>query len=260
MEPEPVRVCGHWQAETADKTTETADSVAVEEPPTPRVVVADIPEEVVGKTATPMAAEGAPSTPAQTHREQADSKPGTALWLSPGNPYLYTMKFWYLLCLPLLLSCGEASPLARNFKSFMTDREGLFRGFNLGDSYDAILNNEPAENRVYMDSVTLRYSFVFPQKQEFQVNYFFDNERLHEIHILAFLGTMEEGGQWFELFYDWYEKKFGKPLDEKGFMVFYGKDGITIEVYDESPLYESGVLRIWIYRENPEKQKDPPAV
>jgi hypothetical protein len=170
------------------------------------------------------------------------------------------MKLWHLLCLTLLLSCGESSPLAKNFKTLMTDREGLFRGFNIGDSYDAILYNEPAENRVFMDSITLRYSYVFPQKQEFQVNYFFENGLLNEIHILAFLGTMEEGSQWFDLFFDWYEKKFGKPMDEKGFMVFYGQDGITIEVYDESPLYESGVLRVWIYRENPPKQEDPPAL
>jgi hypothetical protein len=156
----------------------------------------------------------------------------------------------------LLSACGVGG-IDKHFQELLTDREGLFRGFNLGDSYDAILNNEDANKRTFIDSTTQRYIINYSESESYQINYFFESDLLKEIHVLAFLSSPEEAETLYTLFADFYSKMLGNPVEEKGFRVFYGPDGISIELYDESEIYNSGVLRLWIYKQGP---AHPPAL
>lgn len=148
----------------------------------------------------------------------------------------------------LLVSCDTA--LNKEFKRIMTDRPGHFRGFSPGDSYEAVLQNEPTEHRVFMDSTALQYKIPVSDSEYCQINYIFEGMILTEIHASVFLGKPDEGEDLAGLFRSFYEEKNQSPcLESRGALSCADTSGTHVEIYDETPLYESSAVRIWIYKE-----------
>lgn len=161
------------------------------------------------------------------------------------------MSMLFRLSLLMLLVWGCKSPLERGVEQILTDRDGYFRGFSPGDSYEAVLNNEDESFRIYMDSVALQYKIPLSDSEYCQVNYVFENMQLREIHALIFIGASDEGDQLFRLFSLHFEKIMGKPGESHGVTVFKDAQGVSVELYQESDLYEASVVRIWIYSAEP---------
>ncbi len=158
-----------------------------------------------------------------------------------------------------LMACG--SPLKKEFDLIMTERPGHFRGFSPGDSYEAILQNEPTENRLFMDSTALQYKIHVSDSEYCQVNYVFENMTLAEIHASIFIGKPEQGEALANLFRTYYEEKNQSPcIESKGALTCTDTSGIKVEIYDETSLYESSAVRIWVYTEKRFPESVSPAI
>jgi hypothetical protein len=148
----------------------------------------------------------------------------------------------------LLASCD--TPLKKEFNRIMTDRPGHFRGFSPGDYYEAILQNEPLDQRIFMDSTALQYKIQVSDSEYCQVNYIFESMILTEIHASVFLGKPDDGERLAGLFRNYYEKKSNTPcLESRGAVICTDTTGIHVEIYDETALYESSAVRIWVFKE-----------
>ena len=144
-----------------------------------------------------------------------------------------------------LWSCGD-DRLERHFKEIVEAESGYFRGSSPGDPLEAVLEREDGKALVFQDSAFAKFHFHYSDTEYYEVSYRFFEERLDEMHVQVFLGSEEEGALVTSLFSEWYTQRLGIEPEESRGTLYFENEEARIEIFDESPLYEAGVVRLTI--------------
>ncbi len=145
----------------------------------------------------------------------------------------------------VLWSCGD-NRLERHFKEIMEAESGYFRGNSPGDPLDDVLEREDGKALVFQDSAFAKFHFHYSDTEYYEVSYRFFEGYLDEIHVQVFLGSEEEGALVTTLFTEWYAQKLGMQAQESRGTFYFENQEARIELFDESPLYEAGAVRLTI--------------
>lgn len=142
-------------------------------------------------------------------------------------------------------SCGDKR-LEQHFKEIVEAESGYFRGSSLGDPLDEVLEREDGKALVFQDSAFAKFHFHYSDTEYYEVSYRFFEGKLDEIHVQVFLGSEDEGALVTGLFTDWYAQRLGTAARESRGTLYFENQEVRVEVFDESPLYEAGVVRLTI--------------
>ncbi|MBW7935616.1 MAG: hypothetical protein LC101_05745 [Flavobacteriales bacterium] len=154
----------------------------------------------------------------------------------------------------LFLSCTNKAQkkMAENFALIFNDEKGLLRHTNLGDPYFKVAKDEEAHIS-FQDETMIRSNYLMGDNEKYAFSYLFIDEKLNDIFVDAFLPTVSDGA----FLTEWMSKKLNAKFDfqgeEKG-TLRWDKDGISIELTDESELYGYGMVKI-LYFITPDSEK-----
>ena len=177
--------------------------------------------------------------------------------------FYHQQKKLSLALLPLLLivsSCSTKSNLKEFgsvFQSVVLNEEGVFRGFNLGDSKMDIQKKEIGKP-VEADSGYLYYEYKLDTTGSYNVTYNFDEKGLVEMQSDIFINRSDQAEAIFEKFKAYFDEHYGDSESKMGFTVWSVKsekfDEVKISLSDESTdiitNQAPGKISIWIYPNN----------
>lgn len=162
-----------------------------------------------------------------------------------------------LLITTFLIACGKKPNYEKSFTRVVGTGEHTFRSFNLGDSYDNVLNKEEASIIDYTDSIQIRCKIEDSDTETYQVTYVFDeNALLSAIRYDAYIGTIQDGAKLTNLFIDFFNKKYGATQEGKGFYT-WTKNNQSVELSDDSEVYGYGKVTLNIYKQTEPKESLP---
>lgn len=154
-------------------------------------------------------------------------------------------RIYFILLAVIFFSCGNSAQrqMAKNFAVVFNDEQGILRKNNLGDDYMKVMENETSERIIYQDETMIKTSYRFSQDEEYQFTFLFSNQKLNDIFCDVFLPKIEDG----KYFTEWMKKKLNAKYtylgEEKG-TERWEKNGISVELTNESDLFEYGKVRV----------------
>lgn len=154
-------------------------------------------------------------------------------------------RIYFMLLAVILFSCGNSTQrqMAKNFAVIFNDEQGMLRKNNLGDDYMKVMENETSEKIIYQDESMIKSSYRFSEDEEYQFTFLFNNQKLNDIFCDVFLPKIEDG----KYFTEWMKKKLNAKYtyqgEEKG-IERWEKNGISVELTNESDLFEYGKVRV----------------
>jgi len=141
------------------------------------------------------------------------------------------------------------------FENVVRSDDGLFRGFNLGDSISAVVAKEPGKP-IEEEKNYLYYEYKLDSTATFNVRYTFDERGLNEIESDIFIvndTNLAEGT--FNKFKKYLDEHYGESKTERGYNVWsvksekYGE--VMIDLNNELPAFNAknaiGKISLWIY-------------
>jgi hypothetical protein len=140
----------------------------------------------------------------------------------------------------------------------MHSENGVFRGFNLGDSLSFVQKSEPAK-AVESDNGYLYYENRIDSSSSeigtFNVTYNFDETGLNEIQSDIFIKNADNADAIFDKFKSYFDELYGKSETNMGYTVWTVKsskyNNVRISLSDESADFSvdkaPAKISIWIY-------------
>jgi hypothetical protein len=166
-------------------------------------------------------------------------------------------RIYFILLSVVLFSCGNPAhrKMAKNFAEVFNDEQAMLRKNNLGDDYLKVMENETPERIIYQDETMIKTSYQFSEQEEYQFTFLFTDEKLNDVFCDVFLPKIEDG----QFFTDWMKKKLNAKYtylgEEKG-TERWEKGGVSVELTNESDLFEYGKVRI-LYFSTPASEQLP---
>lgn len=162
-------------------------------------------------------------------------------------------SIWIVLVSALLLaSCGgkKVNLFKNDFNGLVEHKsgDGFFRGISPGDSILRVLDYENEANRLFMDSLVVRYRIMVSDSEFYDINYGYDHEIVNLIKFEAVLPQIPDGDLFFDKLEVFFTQKCGDPVIEKGVYSWMSKDSISVELYNESEEYGYGSVIMYIYK------------
>lgn len=159
-----------------------------------------------------------------------------------------SLIFSSVVIIATLLSCGggQKKSFEKNFAAVTGDDAHSFRNVNLGDGYMDVMKNENPDFLEYQDSTMIRYTIHYTDSEEYKFAYLFTADKLSEIQFDAYLGQISDGEKMSALLKKRFDKKYGPMLEEQGFLT-WNKEGVSIELLDESELFGYGKVHLLIF-------------
>lgn len=155
--------------------------------------------------------------------------------------------FYFTLAIALI-SCGNPAhrKMAKNFAEVFNDEQAMLRKNNLGDNYMKVMENETPEHIIYQDETMIKTSYKFSEQEEYQFTFLFTDQKLNDVFCDVFLPKIEDGN----FFAEWMKKKLNKKYtylgEEKG-IERWEKGGVSVELTNESELFEYGKVRVFYF-------------
>lgn len=158
---------------------------------------------------------------------------------------------FFIFFLVLTSSCSDnLSKYGDLFAQFMLTEEGLFRGLELGYSYDKVSQIEEIAPEK-SDSDFMLFSGVIGKSGVYSIRYGFEEAKLFEILVDAEFSDIEEGLKLLKGFRDYFNDRYGLYIKDGGYLVWKGnsKDNpdSVIEMTDESEFSDFGQLFLSFY-------------
>jgi hypothetical protein len=166
-------------------------------------------------------------------------------------------RIYIVLLSVFFFSCGNPAhrKMAKNFAEVFNDKEAMLRKNNLGDEYYMVMKNETPERIIYQDETMIKTSYKYSEHEEYQFTFLFSNNQLSDVYCDVYLPKIEDG----QFFTDWMKKKLHAKYnylgEEKGTMR-WEKGGVSVELTNESDLFEYGKVRI-LYFSTPASEQLP---
>lgn len=169
--------------------------------------------------------------------------------------------FLFSLILVLTSSCSDnLSKHGDLFTQFMLTEEGLFRGLELGYSYDKVGQIEETAPEK-SDSDFMLFTGAIGKSGVYSIRYGFEEGKLFEILVDAEFSDIQEGLELLNGFRDYFNERYGLYIKDGGYLVWKGnsKDNpdSVIEMTDESEFSDFGQLFLSFY---PQPSPTPPQV
>lgn len=162
-----------------------------------------------------------------------------------------------LIFTTLLIACGKKPNYEKSFTRVVGTGEHTFRAFDLGDTYENVLNKEEASIIDYTDSIQIRCKIEDSDTETYQITYVFDeNAFLDAIRYDAYIGTIEDGAKLTNLFIAFFNKKYGATQEAKGFYT-WTKNNQYVELSDDSEVFGYGKVSLNIYKQAESKESLP---
>jgi len=169
-----------------------------------------------------------------------------------------TLVFFILIFFVISSCKQDKSSLAKYgsvFENVVRFDQGVFRGFNLGDSITTIATKElskPFEE----DINYLNYEYKIDSTTTFDVRYTFDERGLNEIESDIFINNnLSLAEETFNNFKKYFDEHYGKSETEGGYNVWSVKSekygDIMIDLSSEFPAFNAKnnveKISLWIY-------------
>lgn len=149
-------------------------------------------------------------------------------------------------------SLAEYGPI---FENVVRSDEGIFRGFNLGDSIKTVTSKE-LQKPIEEDKDYLYYEYKIDTSITFDVRYTFDERGLNEIESDIFIvNNMNLAEETFNKFKKYLDEHYGESESQGGYNVWtvksekYGE--VMIDLSSELPAFNTknniGKISLWIY-------------
>ncbi len=152
-----------------------------------------------------------------------------------------------LLFVITFISCGKKANYEKSFTNVVGTGDHTFRSFNIGDSYQSVLDKENAEIIDFTDSIQIRCKIMDSDTETYQITYVFnENALLDAVRYDAYIGTIDDGAKLTTLFKDFFNKKYGETQEAKGFYT-WTKNNESVELSDDSELYGYGKVTLHIF-------------
>jgi len=168
-------------------------------------------------------------------------------------------KLFSLIIIVLsLVSCTNKAhkKMAESFAVVFNDDKALLRNTNLGDSYFKVLKDEDAHIS-FQDEIMIRSNYSISESEMYAFSYLFSDEKLNDIFADVFLPEVSDGVFFTQWMKDKLNTKFEFKGEEKG-TLRWDKNGISIELTDESELFGYGKVKI-LYFFTPDSEKKLPS-
>lgn len=145
-------------------------------------------------------------------------------------------------------------------KTILKTETGLLRGIEPGSTFEEIKKAESSEP-LESDSGTFYYEYEIDTLGYFSVEYFFEDNEMHDCRVNIYTKYEESSRQLFTEIKSYFDKKSGASVSEKGFFVWKTKnkrnESIEISLIDESSDYideeastdYAGIISISVYKE-----------
>lgn len=122
----------------------------------------------------------------------------------------------------------------------------VFRNLTIGDSYNKVLKTENENYLQFPDTSMIKYMYHVSDSEEYQWVYIFNNDKVKEIQFDAYLGEESDGAKFLSLVKKKYDKSLGSATESEG-VVRWKKDGVSLDLINESPVVLMGKVKIFIY-------------
>ncbi len=159
----------------------------------------------------------------------------------------------FILLFFLVFAASCSSNLSKHgdlFSQFMMTEEGLFRGVELGYSYEKVSQIEKTAPE-QSDKDFMLYSGSIGKSGIYSIRYGFEEEKLFEILVDAEFSDVNEGLKLLTGFRDYFNERYGLYIKDGGYLVWKGnsKDNpdSVIEMTDESEFSDFGQLFLSFY-------------
>ena len=141
------------------------------------------------------------------------------------------------------------------FEHVVRSDDGLFRGFNLGDSISTVVEKEPG-TPIEEEKNYLYYEYKIDSAATFNVRYTFDERGLNEIESDIFVvNDTNLAEETFNKFKKYLDEHYDESKTERGYNVWsvksekYGE--VMIDLNNELPAFNAknaiGKISLWIY-------------
>lgn len=176
-----------------------------------------------------------------------------------------TIKKTILICtlIVAITSCSNKPSETADLKTVpsivMGSNEGLFRGFNLGDSLTVVRAKE-TQAPLEVDSGYLYYEYELPDSLgSFNITYNFDEKGLYEIQTNVFVTSASNTESILSSLRDSFDKFYGDSnQSDMGYSIWSVKSSkfgeVKINLSDESGDFASdnaqGKISLWFYKDD----------
>ena len=173
--------------------------------------------------------------------------------------YLLLMRspiFSSVIIILFLAACqGRLSKYGEEFAELMQENDGLFRGVNIGDTREQVVQAEGGEGAENTDQ-QLVYEGPVGEAGTYTIRYTFENDHLFEILVEASFEQTENGRKMLLGFRNYFNDQYGPYGKEAGYLVWKTPAGavnqdVTIEMTDESEYTELKQWSLSIYHQAP---------
>lgn len=172
--------------------------------------------------------------------------------------------FFILFSFLVFYSCnpegGDAKKFSIPIKTILKTETGILRGIEPGSTLEEIKKAESAQP-LESDSGTFYYEYEIDTLGYFSIEYFFEDDVMHDCRINIYTKHEESSQQLFTEIKSFFDKKLGASVSEKGFFVWKTKnkknEPVEISLIDESSDYVdeeastdyAGIISLTVYKE-----------
>ena len=164
-------------------------------------------------------------------------------------PICFFVLIAFSACQSRITKYGE------EFSQLMMEDDGVFRGINIGDTKDQVMQTEVKSPSQSTES-QLIYEGLIGENDEYTIKYGFENNRLFEILVEVSFSETADGQKMLNGFRAYFDEKYGPFNKEGGYLVWKTPDGpvnkdVTIEMTDESEFQDFKNWTLSIYHQAP---------